>query len=333
MEPIAGIWEGDKVTENSAIGGAGEGREDPVQEAAARWVARLSSSDATAGDRRAFETWLAADPAHGPAYAALEALWGKLGQVDDPRPSAEAPRRSRRKPMGGLAGIAVSAVVVGVLAHQLGLVDRMRADVWSGVGDIRQTVLPDGSRVDLNTDTALALRFTGGERRVELLRGEAFFDVTPDPARPFVVRGGGLSARALGTRFAVRADDPRQPVEVAEGRVAVTDPGGALQLSAGEAARREGAALTAVPADVGRETAWRQGRLIVSGERLASVLAELGRYRRGRIVLLDAAAGERRVTGVFDLHDTDDALTAIGATMGVRVTRVTPLLVLVGWPL
>jgi transmembrane sensor len=321
------------VSESSAIGGVGEGREDPVQEAAARWVARLSSSDATAEDRRAFEAWLAADPAHGPAYAAMDALWGKLGRVEDPWPSPEAPPRSRRRPTKGLAGIAVSAVFAGALAYQLGLVDRMRADVWSGVGDIRQTVLPDGSRVDLNTDTALALRFSEGERTVELLRGEAFFDVAPDPDRPFVVWGSGLSARALGTRFAVRADDPRQPVEVAEGRVAVTDAKGAVQLSAGEAARREGAGLTAVPADVGRETAWRQGRLIVSRERLASVLAKLGRYRRGRIVLLDAAAGERRVTGVFDLHDTDDALTAIGVTMGVRVTRVTPLLALVGSPL
>lgn len=299
-----------------------DGGEDPVYEVAALWVARLSSADATSRDREEFEAWHAADPAHATAYAELDALWHRLGHVPD----------RRRQVPKGLAGIAVAAALAAALAFQFGLVDRMRADLWSDVGDIKHATLADGSRIDLNTDTAVRLRFSETERRVELLRGEAFFDVAPDPNRPFVVQGDGVSARALGTRFAVRADDAGQSVEVAEGRVEVAASGQPVQVTAGEAVRREGPSLAVIKADVGRQTAWRDGRLIFSGEPLSAVLAELGRYRRGRIVLLDAAAGQRRITGAFDPRNTGDALDVIAATIGVRVTRVTPLLVLVGSP-
>lgn len=314
------------MTESEASGATEEGGADPVREIAAGWVARLSSPDATETDRGAFEAWRRADPAHAKAYAEMDALWRRLGQVPDPR--------RRRRPSRGLAGIASAALLGGALAYELGLVDRMRADVWTGVGEIAHETLADGSRIDLNTDTALAVRLTAAGREVELLRGEAFFDVAPDPRRPFVVRGNGLSVRALGTRFSVRVDGADRPVDVAEGRVEVTASGRRVQVAAGEAVRlQDGAAPAVVAADVGRATAWRQGRLLVSGERLSGVLAELGRYRRGGIVLLDGKAGERRVTGVFDPRDTDEALEVIAATMGVRVTRLTPFLVVVGTPL
>lgn len=301
-------------------------REDPIHEAAAGWVARLSSPDATQKDRDAFDLWRAADPAHGAAHAEMEALWHTLGHVPDPRRRRGVPKT--------LAGLAVVAVLSAAFAHRLGLLDRLRSDLWSGVGEIAHATLADGSRIDLNTDTAVALRFSETERGVELLRGEAVFDVVPDPRRPFVVRGDGLSVRAVGTRFFVRADGTDRPVGVAEGRVDVAASGRHRPVSAGEVVRREDdASLAVIGADVDRTMAWREGRLTFSGERLSAVLAELDRYRHGRIVLLDARAGERRVTGAFDPRNTDDALEAIGATMGVRVTRLTPLLVLVGSPL
>lgn len=300
--------------------------EDPVYEAAAGWVARLASHDATDRDREAFEAWRAADPAHAAAYVEMDALWHTLGRVPD--------RRSRRSPLkGGLAGLAVALVLCAALAFQLGLVDRLRSDLWSGVGDITHATLADGSRIDLNTGTAVALRFSETERGVTLLRGEAFFDVVPDASRPFVVRGDGLSVRAVGTRFFVRTDGAASPVGVVEGSVDVAASGPPVRVAAGEAVRRaEDAPLSVTRVDLGRATAWRTGRLVFSGERLSAVLTELGRYRHGRIVLLDAAAGERRVTGAFDPRDTDEALDAIASSLGVGVTRLSPLLVLVGSP-
>lgn len=299
--------------------------DDPVYEAAAGWVARLSSPDATDRDRDAFEAWRAADPAHDEAHAELDALWRKLGHVPDPR--------HRRPSSKTLAGFAVALALGTALAVQLGLIDRLRADLWSGVGDIVHATLADGSGIDLNTDTAVVLHFSETERGVALLRGEAFFDVVSDPLRPFVVRGNGLSVRAVGTRFFVRADDADSPIGVIEGSVDVAASGRPVRVSAGEAVlRAKGAPLSVTGADLARTMAWREGRLRFSGERLSAVLAELDRYRHGRIVLLDAAVGERRVTGAFDPRNTDEALDAIAATMNVGITRLPPFLVLVGSP-
>lgn len=309
-----------------------DGDEDPVEREAAAWVARLSSSDATHADHRAFEAWRKADPVHAAAYAEMDALWRRLGHLPDPRPRKTLNKTSNKTPKS-LAGLAAVALIAAALAYETGLLDRLRADLWSGVGTIEHATLPDGSRVDLNTDTAIAVRFTAGERGIALLRGEASFDVVPDPSRPFVVRGGDLSVRAVGTRFFLRADGADSPVGVAEGRVDVSAESGRVVVSAGEEVRIGGDALHVAAADVERATAWRDGRLIFSGKPLAAVLAELNRYRRGRIVLLDRGLGERRVTGAFDARNTDDALDVIAATMGTRIRRLSPLLVLVGSPL
>mgnify|MGYP005993273889 FL=1 len=297
-----------------------EAEDDPIYEEAALWVARLSSTDATEADRKAFEAWRAADPAHAEAFAEMEAWRRTMKRAPDPR------RRGLPK---GLAALAAVVGLAGLLSDPLGWIDRMRADAWTDRGGIETTTLPDGSRVDLNTDTALALRFTAGERGVALLRGEAVFDVVPDAARPFVVRGNGVRARAVGTRFFVRVDGAA-PVGVAEGRVDVATEAGQTQLRAGEVAVR-GAddRPVARSSDVARAIAWREGTLAVSGEPLSGVLAELERYRRGRILLVDSALGSRRFSGTLDLRDTDAALDVLAAAMGLRLTRLTPLLVLV----
>ncbi|CAO4140178.1 Protein FecR [Methylorubrum aminovorans] len=307
--------------------------DDPVERTAAAWVARLSSSDATEADRREFEAWRRADPAHAAAYDEMDALWRRLGQLPDPRPREGLPKGPRKGPPKTLASLAALALIGGGLAYEVGLLDRLRADLWSDVGTIAHATLPDGSGVALNTDTAIALQFTERERGIALLRGEASFDVVPDPNRPFVVRGGGLSVRAVGTRFFLRADGALRPVGVAEGRVDVSGPSGRAVVSAGEEIRVGGGALQVTAADVERDLAWRDGRLIFAGQPLAAVLAELNRYRRGRIVLLDPRLGERRVTGAFDARNTDEALDVIAATMGARIRRLSPLLVLVGSPL
>lgn len=300
--------------------------DDPVYEKAAGWVVRLASADATEADRAAFETWRAADPAHAEAYAEMETWRHVAGRTSDVR-------RRKRKPPPGLIGLVAALCVFGWGAYETGLVDRFRADVWTGIGDIETRLLPDGSRATLNTDTALALHFTPAGREIRLLRGEAMFDVVPDQTRPFVVRGGGLSVRAVGTRFFVRADGDAEPVGVAEGRVDVSTTGSAVMIGAGEIALRTADGHLAVErGDIAKATAWRDGKLVVSGRPLAEVVAELNRYRRGRIVLAGKALGAQRFSGTLDLRNTDEALDVLAATMGLRVTRLTPFLVLIGGP-
>lgn len=297
-----------------------EAEDDPVYEEAALWVARLSSADATEADRSAFEAWRAADPAHAEAFAEMDAWRRTMKRAPDPR---------RRGVPKGLAALAAIIGLAGLVGDPLGWVDRMRADAWTDRGGFESTTLPDGSRVDLNTDTALALRFTDGERGVALLRGEAVFDVVPAPQRPFVVRGNGVRAQAVGTRFYVRVDGAA-PVGVAEGRVDVATQGGETRLQAGEiAVRGADDRPVARAGDVARAIAWREGKLAVSGQPLSGVITELERYRRGRILLADSALGSRRFSGTLDLRDTDAALDVLAAAMGLRLTRLTPLLVVI----
>ncbi|MGU3546991.1 FecR family protein [Methylobacterium sp. A52T] len=291
--------------------GDDEAADDPIYARAAFWVVRLSSPDATDADRAAFETWRAADPVHAGAYAEMEAWRGIAGRAPDTR-------RRRRPPPTRLVGLAAALGLSGFITYESGLLDRVRADVWTGIGDI---------------ETALALHFTAAARDVHLLRGEAVFDVVPDSARPFVVHGGGLRVRAVGTRFFVRAGGDAEPVGVAEGRVDASTTAGAVTIGAGEVALRSADGhLMVERGDVGRATAWREGKLVVTGQPLAAVVADLNRYRRGRIVLLGSGLGAQRFSGTLDIRDTDDALDVLAATMSLRVTRLTPYLVLVRPP-
>lgn len=311
------------MTEGKDPDASEEAEHDPILFEGAVWVVRLSSPDATDADRAAFEVWRAADPAHADAYAALETWRGTMGRVPDPR------QRRLTSPKG-LAALAVALGLSAAAIHEEGLIDRLRADDWTGVGGIKAFVLADGSRIDLNTDTAVALHFTSDERGVALLRGEAVFDVVPDRNRPFVVRGSGLSVRAVGTRFFVRVTGDPEAVGVAEGRVVAETRAGRTTIGAGEVVRREADDRLAVrQADVDRATAWRDGKMVVSGQPLATILADLDRYRHGRILLLDAALGARRFSGTLNVRDTDDALAVLAASLRLTITRVTPFLVIV----
>lgn len=135
--------------------------DDRLAEAAAGWVARLQSADATDLDRADFQCWLHADPSHAAAYDEMNALWGSLRDAPVSLDSLKARRSSGARAVG-------LAVMLGVIAassytiQQLGLIDRWRADYYTDVGEVRSVVLEDGTQVDLDTDTAIAVRYTAG---------------------------------------------------------------------------------------------------------------------------------------------------------------------------
>lgn len=295
-------------------------REEAIAEEAAGWVARLSSRDATEDDRRRFEHWKAKDPAHAAAFDEMNVLWSDLAGV----PKSVAPR-SRRRIAGSSIAVLLLVGCLGYIVDEAGLVDRYRSDFHTPVGMVRRVSLDDGSIVTLNTDSAIQVRYKQTERRVVLLRGEAFFDVVPNPARPFVVSGDETQAIALGTHYAVKVG-ARDEVMVEEGRVAVTSGWQRVLLEAGGMAEHgDDGLLKTRTGDVASLTSWRSGKLVFSGRPLGEVLAELGRYQRGRIVLLDDRAFELRVSGVFDAGNTEQALQALEQNMPIRVTR------LAGW--
>lgn len=207
-----------------------------------------------------------------------------------------------------------------------GGLENLQADYVTAAGESRTVTLADGSRATLNTDTALAVTFSDGERRLTLLRGEAFFDVAPDPARPFAVTAPGGQARALGTRFNLRLDGAGVVAAVEEGVVAATpaaSPGAALTLTAGQTARIEPASARRLDGvEAADETAWRRGQLVFFRAPLGEVAAALNRYHRGYIVILNDDLRAKPVTGVFDAARPVAAVDLIEAALGARSYRL-----------
>lgn len=308
---------------------------------ASAWFFRLRAPDATAADRADFQAWLAAGPDRARAWAEVEALMADLR-----RPAAQAraalvtkgryPVASRRGRLGGMVAAACCLMIVLALGAAFGpqpvWLDRLRADHVTGVGERQAVVLPDGSRIELNTDTALSVAITETGRRITLWRGEAWFDVVPDTGRPFVVTAGQDAVSVLGTAFAVarrgldlRVDVARGLVEVAAGRPLPAR----LRLGAGQGVELTAGGPGPVHAVDGATVfAWRRGQLVFLDQPLSQVVAELNRYRPGRIIVLDRALADRRVTGVFELDRLDAAPTAFERTLGVRTSTLTPYLTL-----
>lgn len=309
---------------------------DPVLQEAQQWFVTLRDADVAAEDRQRFRAWLAADPAHRQAWAETERLWARLDTVVPVlRMQAASPdsalRPSRR---GWLKQAAAAALLLGGGAAWYAASTDLLADHRTAVGERRGIRLADGSRVDLDAGSALSVAFDAGERRVTLHHGRAFFQVAPDAARPFIVAAGPGTVRALGTAFDVKlgAGNGSRAVRVAvvEHAVSVTVGGDSQRLTEGQVTAYDDRGLGPVAqSDIASLLAWRQDRLFFQDAPLGEVVADLDRYRPGRIVILDQAVAALPVTGFFHAAQAEAALQTIEATLPVRVTRLTDRLVLI----
>jgi transmembrane sensor len=303
------------------------------------WLVRLGSGRAIAKDRLAFLRWRGRTPAHEAAAREAEAILRMVGQTrqaDRLRRPAETvsfpamPHRhvGRRLLFAGAAAASVGAVVVGL--STIRPLASLYADHATAVGERRRVVLADGSTVFLNTDTALSVDYGEQDRRLVLHYGQALFEVAKNPNRPFVVVADGAETRALGTIFAVQRTETCADVIVTEGAVEVrVGTQGAVRLEAGQRlAFGARASLEPRTIDADAATAWQRGKLIFNRRPLQSVVAELERYRAGRIVVLGERLKTLEITGVFDLDDPDRLLRTIEETTKAKVVHM-PLLTVI----
>lgn len=306
---------------------------DEIVSAARDWVLTLGTDEVGPAEMRKFGDWLAANPAHVAAFEREREFWQKLCGLEAAsarlgRPAKPAPRRRSFRP--SLAGGALIAACLTLLVFGSDLGIWLKTDFATGVGERRTILLADGSRVHLNTGSALAVSYDSDGRRMELLRGEALFEV--EPGRPFVVSAAGGETRALGTAFVVRMDEDRTQVTVTEGRVSVSAPndadGTGVQLGRGQRTIYRGGAAPEPVLNVDPQSAasWRAGAIRIDGLPLEAALAELGRYRPGKIVLLGDSGRFRPVSGIFDIDNIDAAVTGLAATQKLTVTHVTSYL-------
>ncbi len=207
----------------------------------------------------------------------------------------------------------------------------------TGIGERRTVRLDDGTRVELNTRTRLRVQFGGRRREVRIDEGgEAFFEVRPEPDRPFVVRTSHGQVRVLGTAFAVHARAERTRVTVSEGRVAVAAAlagAGAEGRAVGSGRRTSvsagGRVAAPRPVDPARALAWREGRLVYDDVRLDEMIEDLNRYMPGRIVIADDALAEQRVSAVLRITDRRTTLRALAEILPIEYVRVSDRLVVV----
>ncbi|NJA06083.1 FecR family protein [Methylococcaceae bacterium WWC4] len=299
------------------------------------WLVLLRSGNVSAQSRAALETWLQADTAHRQAFAEAEALWGVAAiavQQSDNVEVGRQRRSGRRLPTATPGAWAAAAVVLlGVALAWSPVTDWATSDYRTGVGEQRQIALSDGSRVLLNTDTAIALEWSAARRGVVLRHGQAEFQVAKDSARPFVVMAGDTAVTALGTVFAVYADSAGGvDVSVSEHAVKVeladrADQAG-VRIDTGQRLSYRTGAAPAVQSASAELNAWTRGKLIFDDRPLAEVVAELNRYSRAKIVIGAADLKQRRLSGVFPL-DAEQVLEAIQALLKIRTTRLGPWLV------
>jgi transmembrane sensor len=315
---------------------------------AAEWVVQLRAPDRAANCEQAFADWLRVSPVHVREYLYAVQLWEGLGHAELavdltsdalvheaistnlvrlPGTGTEPPADAvcDRAPGGARCGLMKTglscALLTVAIAAYLGWRQLTVLDVATGVGEQHSTVLPDHSLVELNTQSEIRVAFTSTERRVELVRGEAFFDVSKDPARPFIVYTDVASAKAVGTRFSVYRALTGTIVTVAEGRVLVrhqqplpasaadADHPEAVEVVPGtQAEARPGRPVQMHSANLQQSLAWRERRLVFDGAPLEEVVKEFNRYNSPPLVIADPRLNGQRISGVFGANDSESLL-------------------------
>lgn len=296
---------------------------------AADWLVLLQSGEASEHERCAFESWRQRSPQHAAAWQRAEQVLNTFGRVPATlgRQTLQQLPSPRRRQL--LQALGVGAVVVpGAWMITQALPWRSwTADLRTATGEQRSVQLPDGSRLLLNTASAVDIVFSAGERRLRLQAGEILVTTAPDPAphyRPFIVETPQGTVRALGTRFSVRRFDDATQVAVFEHAIEIRLSGRrahtVTRLAAGQQARFGSDAIDPPQAVDAAAAAWERGMLLARGLRLSELAAELSRYRSG-FIRCSPAVADLRVSGAFPIRDTDASLRLLEQTLPLQLGR------------
>jgi transmembrane sensor len=311
---------------------------------AVEWLMRLQEAPQDARLRADLDDWLAQSDDHRRAYEDMKVLWGHAEAVGARRAAgadgSHAPRTfARTRKRGAQTRKRAWVTAAGLaLAASLALFVLPRAQLWwaadhqTGTAELRDVVLDDGSRMTLDARTAVSVDYTATQRTVNLLSGQAFFDVTPSRERPFVVKAEEVSVRVTGTSFGVETSGAGVTVAVRSGAVTVSERsrGTVADLKAGQKVRvsPQGTPTsgTLMPDDV---AAWRDRRLVVYDAPIRDVVDQIARHTGTIIVFGDSRIADQTVTATIDLRHPDEALrTVVGLKYG-RVMELSPYLAVI----
>lgn len=295
--------------------------------AAAQWVARLAAAPEDPQIHQAWRHWREQSPVHQWAWQRVEMLQGQLQGLPGALAYSTLDKAGERS-FGLDRRALLKGLVLAVGVGGIGWTGYRSAPVWladhrTATGERRHFELADGSRLTLNTASAVDVRFDASQRLLILREGEILVETAKD-ARPFIVRSAQGDMRALGTRFTVREQDDSTRLGVLEHAVAVRPQ--ALEreqvIAAGQSVSFSRYQLEAVRSLESGEGEWAHGRLLIDGWRLDRLLAELQRYRPGYLGCSADVAG-LRLSGAYPLDDTDRALVAVARALPVQVVQRT----------
>lgn len=312
--------------------------DDRILEEAAGWLMQLHASTVSDADRLACEQWRQRSPEHARAWRRAELLSTKLGGL---HPAIALPTLGRncdgeRRAAIKKLALLLAAAPLGWGAYRALPWERWRADFITGTGEQRTLQLSDGTRVLLDTHSAIGVDYTNQQRLLTVRAGAVLVQTAPDTAtraRAFFVVTGQGRMHPLGTRFSVRLEGQQTQLAVLEGSVAI------------QPREQVGTTPTIVPAGTqtlftrsevrppapldDRATAWTQGMLLADNTRLSDFIAELAAYRRG-VLRCDPAVAELRISGTFPALDTGRTLAILESIYPVRATFLSPYWVTLG---
>lgn len=313
------------------------------EDIAARFIAQIDAGNWTESDEAKLQTWLAEKPVRQGLLLRLEAEWVALdaanamselvippkiaNENEDGVVPASGWGTSRLTRRGLMAGTAASCVA-GYFALRL---VSATTGYETKVGEIRRLPLADGSVMTMNSGSQISVSLDRDLRQVNLVQGEAWFEVAKDARRPFVVAIGDVQVRAVGTAFSVRRRGTVVEVLVTEGVVETTaqhDKKLRLVLKAGDRALLGPSALvdyeTGQSSGVDRSLAWRSGMIDLDGTPLSSAAEEFNRYNQRQIIIADPAIAAEQFDGLFRVNDPEGFAEAVRVSIGVTLDTTDP---------
>ena len=301
-----------------------------VLDAAIAWQLCLDCGNGSDVEQAEFTKWYSASDEHARA-------WLQLGMLDHRFSTASVPARNAllkartgvqeraRKIGSGLASVALACGLALFAGKNYLPVDYWMADQRTATGEQRQLRLADGTLLNLNTHSAVDVRFDDSTRRIILQEGEIMVETGHGDPRPFIVQTRDGSLRALGTRFMVKREDDGTRLSVLQSRVEAHPENSVEQTIYNEGQQvlmhrdRLGQMLAVSPG----ADAWTRGMLVLDNVRLADMVSELNRYQRGHLGV-DPEVADLRITGSFPLNNIELALNALMPTLPVQIQQRTP---------
>lgn len=309
---------------------------DEQREIAALWLAKRTGGVLSVDEELEFETWLNTHRLNRLAWDEMRVLWAHLEQPATHVAQFSPPRSGLTRHVFSLrGGFALSgsliAASLAILVINPYFLEDLQADIVSGAQIVTSVTLPDGSHVQMAANSALALQFDEHQRHVRLLRGEAFFNVTPGSKPDFSIDINGDTVRVIGTRFNVDNIADKTTIVVEEGIVSVqgAQDGATERLTHGEQITvSAGKSGEITPVEPKLALAWLSGRLVVDQAPVADVVATLTRHNREKFYVRGALR-DKRISGTFSLQDIEGSIETIAAAVDAKALRQIPFVTII----